>query len=66
MFYLYGHSMYVSHIAISWLWYRHTSTNVVDLTLNYVIVRETQLDVRITVGENRLFYYTITCHFNRI
>ena len=21
MFYLYGHSMYVSHIAISWLWY---------------------------------------------
>ena len=23
MFYLYGHSMYVSHIAISWLWYRN-------------------------------------------
>ena len=21
IFYLYGHSMYVSHIAISWLWY---------------------------------------------
>ena len=21
MFYLYGHSMYVSHIAISWLWF---------------------------------------------
>ena len=25
MFYLYGHSMYVSHIAISWLWYTLTS-----------------------------------------
>ena len=24
MFYLYGHSMYVSHIAISWLWYTTT------------------------------------------
>ena len=24
MFYLYGHSMYVSHIAISWLWYKST------------------------------------------
>ena len=24
MFYLYGHSMYVSHIAISWLWYSCT------------------------------------------
>ena len=23
MFYLYGHSMYVSHIAISWLWYNN-------------------------------------------
>ena len=23
MFYLYGHSMYVSHIAISWLWYKN-------------------------------------------
>ena len=24
MFYLYGHSMYVSHIAISWLWYKES------------------------------------------
>ena len=24
MFYLYGHSMYVSHIAISWLWYKNS------------------------------------------
>ena len=25
MFYLYGHSMYVSHIVISWLWYTPTA-----------------------------------------
>ena len=26
MFYLYEHSMYVSHIAMSWLWYNETTT----------------------------------------
>ena len=28
MFYLYGHLMYVSHIAISWLWYKPTKVDM--------------------------------------
>ena len=33
MFYLYGHSMYVSHVAISWLWYKNKVMEVFLYTL---------------------------------
>ena len=50
MFYLYGHSMYVSHIAISLLWYIfsllvwHTAGSMVhtmriELTSNYLLAK---------------------------
>ena len=32
-FYLYGHSMYVSHIAISWLWYKWIRAQLMLWTL---------------------------------
>ena len=37
MFYLYGHSMFVSHIAISWLWYTTCLRRYFTLILNKIV-----------------------------
>ena len=44
MFYLYGHSMYVSHIAMIWLWYIyiycHTLTNCFVVSQLFSVARQ--------------------------
>ena len=45
MFYLYGHSMYLSHIAISWLWYIWKNS-CIDKSLKYIFHKNTQIDAQ--------------------